>query len=286
MRLVARRPTPAMRTRWRGTSVTERADTLFTGGTVFTSGWERSKHQDVAVRAGEIVAVGEPGSLDELRHSATEVVDLTSRMLLPGFQDSHVHPVQAGVELLQCDLTRASDAEDCLRIIGEYAASHPDEPWILGAGWSMEFFLGGTPTREALDRVVPDRPVALSNRDHHGIWVNTRALELAGITDRTPDPTDGRIERDAGGAASGTLHEGAVGLLAHVKPAIDHGLATVQAGAQGEHKLARGYEPVITRSAHFLPDPGFRRAVSDFVEHEREAIAMELAWARDALPYK
>ena len=68
--------------------------------------------------------------------------------------------------------------------------------------------------------------------------------------------------------------------------AIDHGLATVQAGAQGEHKLARGYEPVITRSAHFLPDLGFRRAVSDFVEHEREAIAVELAWAKDALPYK
>ena len=68
--------------------------------------------------------------------------------------------------------------------------------------------------------------------------------------------------------------------------AIDHGLATVQAGAQGEHKLARGYEPAITRSAHFLPDLGFRRAVSDFVEHEREAIAVELAWAKDALPYK
>ena len=68
--------------------------------------------------------------------------------------------------------------------------------------------------------------------------------------------------------------------------AIEHQLATVQAGAQGEHKLARGYEPVITRSAHFLPDPGFRRAVSDFVEREREAIALELAWAKDALPYK
>ena len=68
--------------------------------------------------------------------------------------------------------------------------------------------------------------------------------------------------------------------------AIANGLATVQAGAQGEHKLARGYEPVITRSAHYLPNPGFRRAVSDFVEREREAIAMELKWASDALPYK
>ena len=68
--------------------------------------------------------------------------------------------------------------------------------------------------------------------------------------------------------------------------AIKHQLATVQAGAQGEHKLARGYEPVITRSAHFLPDPGFRRAISDFVERERKAIALECKWAREALPYK
>ncbi len=68
--------------------------------------------------------------------------------------------------------------------------------------------------------------------------------------------------------------------------AIEHGLATVQAGAQGEHKLARGYEPIITRSAHYLPNPGFKRAVSDFVDREREAIAMEMQWAREALPYK
>ena len=68
--------------------------------------------------------------------------------------------------------------------------------------------------------------------------------------------------------------------------AIDHRLATVQAGAQGEHKLARGYQPVITRSVHFLPNPGFRAAVADFVNREREAIAMESQWAKDALPYK
>ncbi len=68
--------------------------------------------------------------------------------------------------------------------------------------------------------------------------------------------------------------------------AIEHRLATVQAGAQGEHKLARGYEPVITRSAHFLPNPGFRAAVGDFVERERAAIANELTWAREALPFK
>ena len=68
--------------------------------------------------------------------------------------------------------------------------------------------------------------------------------------------------------------------------AIDHGLASVQAGAQGEHKLSRGYEPVVTHSLHFLPDPGFRHAVADFLDREREAVAMELEWCRQALPYR
>ena len=68
--------------------------------------------------------------------------------------------------------------------------------------------------------------------------------------------------------------------------AIEHGLGSIQAGAQGEHKLARGYEPVVTQSVHFLPDPGFRRAVADFLVREREAVAQELEWAKSALPYR
>lgn len=68
--------------------------------------------------------------------------------------------------------------------------------------------------------------------------------------------------------------------------AIDQGLAAVQAGAQGEHKLARGYEPIVTRSVHFIPDPGFRAAIADFLVREREAIAAELDWCRSALPYR
>ena len=83
-------------------------------------------------------------------------------------------------------------------------------PWILGGGWAMAAFPGGTPTAADLDAVVPDRPVFLPNRDHHGAWVNTRALEIAGIDAHTPDPPDGRIERDADGRPTGTLHEGAM----------------------------------------------------------------------------
>ncbi|MEU6089378.1 amidohydrolase [Streptomyces sp. NPDC047085] len=191
------------------------ADLLFTGGPVLTP--EGRTATAVAVTGDRVTAVGH----DELRELAgprTEVVDLAGRLLLPGFQDAHVHPVPAGLELTQCDLTGTTTAEDSVAAVRAYAEAHPGREWILGGGWSMEAFEGGTPTKELLDAVVPDRPVYLPNRDHHGAWVNSRALELAGIDRHTPDPADGRIERDASGAPSGTLQEGAMQLVGRLAP--------------------------------------------------------------------
>ena len=192
------------------------ADLLFTGGPVFTAGGAPAT--SVAVRGGRILAVGD--DLRELAGPGTEVVDLAGRLLMPGFQDAHVHAVMGGVELNQCDLTETTDPDEYLRRVGAYAAAHPDHEWIAGGGWSMESFPGGVPARELLDRVVPDRPVYLINRDHHGAWVNSRALELAGITADTPDPSDGRIDRAADGSPAGGLQEGAMELVAALLPEV------------------------------------------------------------------
>jgi len=194
------------------------ADLVFVNGAVYTVDAARSWAQAVAVRAGRIVAVGSDADVKELTGAGTEVVDLAGRMLVPGFQDAHVHPVGGGVDMLQCDLHDGSTAEEYLAAIGEYAASHPDVPWILGGGWSMDAFPGGTPTAAALDAVVSDRPVYLPNRDGHGGWVNSIALKTGGITRDTPDPADGRIERDAQGEPTGALHEGAMDLVGQHAP--------------------------------------------------------------------
>ncbi|AYG03258.1 amidohydrolase [Gryllotalpicola protaetiae] len=199
------------------------ADLIFRGGRLFTAGLTGSIESDVAVRDGRIVAVGP--SAAALGGPTTEVVDARGRLLMPGFIDAHVHPVQAGVELLQCELGEATDAAQALALIGEYARAHPAEEWILGGGWAMAWFPGGNPTAAALDAIVGDRPVALSNRDHHGLWVSSAALRLAGITASTPDPADGRIERRADGAPSGMLHEGAAALLDGVLPEVSADLA-------------------------------------------------------------
>ena len=196
------------------------ADLVLTNGAVYTVDAARSRAEAVAVKDGRIKAVGASAAVADLIGTGTEVIDLRGRMLVPGFQDAHVHPVLGGLDLLQCDMHDAGSLPEYEQILRAYADGHPDVPWILGGGWSMDVFPGGTPTKVVLDRIVPDRPVFLPNRDGHSGWVNSRALEIAGITAATPDPDDGRIERDASGEPSGTLHEGAMSLVSDRAPAI------------------------------------------------------------------
>jgi predicted amidohydrolase YtcJ len=196
------------------------ADVVFRGGAVYTVDPARTWAQAVAVKGGRIVSVGTDESVADLIGPKTEVHDLRGRMLLPGFQDAHVHPPSGGLEMLECNLNEAYTREGYERIVADYASEHPDVEWIRGGGWSMDSFPGGTPTKEILDRIVPDRPVYLPNRDGHGAWVNSRALELAGITRESPDPPDGRIERDDAGEPSGTLHEGAMDLVDKLMPPV------------------------------------------------------------------
>lgn len=194
--------------------------------------------QSVAVRDGRIVAVGTVRDIDALMGPRTRRIDLAGRTLLPGFQDAHVHPSMAGIGLMRCPLNDVPENPAAyLATIKAYAGAQPGLDWVLGAGWAMAAFPGGTPTRQALDSVVDDRPAFFENRDGHGAWVNSRALALAGIQRDTPDPADGRIERDEHGDPSGTLHEGAMTMVArHIPPAsiddLAHGLGLAQAYLQ------------------------------------------------------
>jgi predicted amidohydrolase YtcJ len=207
------------------------ADLIFTGGTVYTvltdgQRMTRAPAEDigppataVAVRGGEIIAVGADEEIIALASDRADRVDLHGRALLPGFQDAHVHPVFAGLTMLECDLADATGQADALARIRAYAEAFPDREWISGSGWRMEWFDRGTPSRELLDPVTNGRPAYLTNRDGHGAWVNSRALGLAGVTATTPDPADGRIERGPGGEPQGTLHEGAALLVGRLVPA-------------------------------------------------------------------
>jgi predicted amidohydrolase YtcJ len=194
------------------------ADLIIRGGPVCTVDPWRPRAEAVAVRGGVIVAVGTEEEVRALDGPGTELIDLDGRLLLPGFQDAHVHASGGGLERRHCDLTAVHGREEYLAVVSRYAADHPDVEWVTGGGWALDAFPSGIPAKEDLDRIVPDRPVFLSNRDHHGAWANSLAMERAGIDARSADPPDGRIERDRRGEPVGMLQEGAMELVRRVVP--------------------------------------------------------------------
>jgi predicted amidohydrolase YtcJ len=196
------------------------ADLALRNGAIYTVDGARSWAETVAIDNGRIVYVGNDGGAKDYIGPQTEVVDLEGRMVLPGMQDVHIHPISGGIEANGCDLNAATTVDEYIAIIKKYADEHPKDTWIKGGGWAMSSFGPGALARkELIDAVVPDRPVILWSRDGHTTWVNSKALEVAGITKDTKDPADGRIDRDPKtGEPSGSLQEGASSLVADKSP--------------------------------------------------------------------
>jgi predicted amidohydrolase YtcJ len=254
-------------------------DLLFTGGRVLGVEGDAA----VAVADGRILAVGGP-EVRSLASRGTEVVDLHGGLLVPGFTDAHVHPILGGLELRRCDLSDLRTPSGYLARIREYAEPLPPADWVVGSGWSMPAFPGGTPTAAALDQAVRGRPAFLVNRDHHGAWVSSRALELAGITAGTPDPPDGRIERDSAGRPTGTLHEGAMGLVERLlpPPGPEDLRAGLLAGQAHLHSVGiTGWQDAIVGTYAGMADNGdtYRQADADGSLTAR--VVGALWWERD-----
>ncbi|WP_228374234.1 amidohydrolase [Demequina phytophila] len=189
---------------------------------------------------GRVAAVGEGDGLAARDDAAGAlVVDARGGLVHPGFADAHVHAAMAGIEMLGLDVSGAHGAEACLALVAAHAASH-EGPWIVGGGWHMSDYVGGTPTARALDAATGDVPAFLVNADHHGAWVNTAALRAAGIDASTPDPEDGRIERDAAGNPTGTLHEGAMALVEPSLPPVTAEAARAGLAAAASSLLGYG----------------------------------------------
>jgi predicted amidohydrolase YtcJ len=168
--------------------------------------------------AGRILAVGSAAEVGAKAPQAKHV-DMAGRTVLPGLIDAHGHVFGLGEMLTQLDLSATTSLAQALAAIGAYARANADHAWVRGRGWNQENWkLGRFPTAQELDGVVADRPVWLERVDGHAGWANGRALALAGVTDRTPDPAGGKIVRDAAGHATGVLVDAAQGLIEKVLP--------------------------------------------------------------------
>ncbi|UOR01296.1 amidohydrolase family protein [Leucobacter allii] len=180
----------------------ERTRRLLLGGDIWTEhGFVRGSLLLEGAVVEAIIPAGDPLPDDAV------VVDVAGAAVLPGFVDAHAHPLIGGTEFSGAPVREARSVAEALRIVADHAAAHPGLPWVLGEGFDLSIDPRGSYSAADLDRVVPDRPVALRSSDIHTMWANTAALRAAGITAETPDPEDGIIERDADGAPTGTLRE-------------------------------------------------------------------------------
>ena len=246
------------------------ANLVLTGGKVRTPAHPSGFAPALAVRDGLIQAVGTDEEIRPLAGRGTRVVDLRGRLVLPAFGDAHVHAVSGGLESLRCNLLGLRTRQDTLAAVAAYCSGLPAGAWVLGGGWAMEAFPGGLPTAADLDAVTGGRPAFLPNYPHHSAWVNTAALERAGIDAGTPDPPDGRIERDQAGRPAGTLHDGAMRLVRVPAPSAAELRAGLLAAQAHLHSLGitRFQDACVGAAAEIgMPDTfdTYRQAAADGV---------------------
>jgi len=183
------------------------ADLILAGGVVYTVDARRSRHEALAVKDGRIAALGSAKEAAGWAGPRTRTVDLGGRLVLPGFADAHLHPSFCTFELFEVGLADCRSVAECLDKVARFAAEHPESPAIRGGGWYPTMVPMEGLTAEALDRVVPDRPVCLHDDNVHAQWVNSELLRRAGLGRDDPGWDGAVIERLPDGAPKGLLHE-------------------------------------------------------------------------------
>jgi predicted amidohydrolase YtcJ len=196
------------------------ADLIVYNARIYTINAAQPEAAAVAVLGDRIVAVGSDADVLRWRGAATHALDARGKLLLPGFNDAHVHLLDGGVELDSVHLNDANSVGEFARRIGEFAATRPPGEWLLQGNWDeTKWSPAALPTRQVIDAVSGDHPVALWRYDGHEVVGNSRALALAGIAAATPDLPGGVIVRDAAGEPTGVLKDAATSLLERIIPA-------------------------------------------------------------------
>lgn len=199
------------------------ADLIVTNAKIWTVDKSLPVAQAVAILGDRIVAVGSSADVDTWRGPNTHVIDAGGKLLLPGFNDAHVHFVSGGMQLTNVQLNDALSPREFARRIRERAKITAKGEWILGGNWDeTKWNPPKMPTKELIDAVTADTPVFVSRYDGHMGLANSAALRLAGITAKTPDPPGGTVVRDAQGNPTGALKDAAMDYLDKVIPPLSH----------------------------------------------------------------
>lgn len=256
------------------------ADLVITNGHVFTTGTGTPADASVvAIRGNVIVAVGPQSIVARWRGPATRVIDAGGRAVLPGFDDNHVHLSMGAKSLAYPDVRSAPGLPAIQAMVRAQAQAKPDAAWVELGGWLPLQLPGNRPHASMLDAVVSDRPVILWTLDRHGAWVNSKGLAALGITDGTPNPVNGIIDRDAQGHATGWLKEfGAITMIEAVMPRQPDAEREALLG----RALAEAHRYGITSLTEALGTPEEYLLLDDMRKHGK--LDMRITYAMVALP--
>lgn len=256
----------------------ETADTILSNARVYTVETSQPWAEAVAIRDGKILAVGSVADIAARRGPQTEVVDLGGRLLMPAFGDAHAHPIFGGMSHARCALHSGRTVDDYRAIISACIAAAPDTGVIYGVGWEDSLFPpNGSPRKEVLDALATDRPLIFVSVGGHSLWLNSRALELAGITRDTPDPANGVIDRDASGEPSGALQEAAMALADAIVPAPTEADLQTAIAYTVEHFNSLGITSWHDAGVEFTADGGSSVIDAYRVVRDRGDLTMHVA---------
>jgi len=241
------------------------ADLIIRNAKVWTVDKDHPTTQAVAVLGERIVAVGSNDDVEAWRGARTRIVDAYGKLLLPGFNDSHVHFVDGGLSLDSVQLNDASSAAEFARRIGEQARKTPKGEWVTSGDWDeTKWTPAAMPTKELIDPLTPDTPVFVSRYDGHMALANSVTLRLAGITAQTPDPPGGVIVHDAQGNPTGALKDAAMDYVYKIAPPLSHDARLRAVKRALAHAASLG----VTSAQHMNPEYADIAVYSELLERE------------------
>ncbi len=225
-------------------------DLIIVNASVHTLDETKPRAEAIAISGNRIASVGSTAEIRSQATARTRIIDAGAKLILPGFNDAHVHWLMGGFSITNVDLRDAKSPEEFAQRLGAYAKKLPKGNWILGGDWDHEKWPGTPiPTRQMVDSLTPDNPVFVNRTDGHMALANSLALKLAGLTKDTKDVAGGLIVRDQAGEPTGVLKDAAMDLVDKVVPARSFQEKLAAARAATEHAASLGVTSVTDMSA-------------------------------------
>ncbi len=199
------------------------ADTILNNGNIYTVDENLPNAQAIAIKDGLIKAVGSNEEIENWKGESTKVIDLQGQFTMPGFIEGHGHFSGLGYSLIDLNFLKSKNWNEIVAAVAEKAKTAKPGEWIIGRGWhqekwneTLERHVNGYPYHDHLSEAAPHNPVMLRHASGHGLIANQTAMDLAGVSKETPDPSGGRIVRDASGEAIGVFEETAMSVISRI----------------------------------------------------------------------